>query len=174
MVRAFINTLDVEAGTDQFADVESWSRWAHQMGITGPASAAELSRAVHLREALRAGLLANHAREPLPEMTAAALTEAARGPGVHIAFTAEGLVLSCDRDGIAGLVLDVVNATDAALAGGVWSRLKICANDGCRWAFYDHSRSRTGRWCAMGVCGNRAKQSRWRDRQETSASPEPH
>ncbi|GGT04090.1 hypothetical protein GCM10010176_055360 [Nonomuraea spiralis] len=44
------------------------------------------------------------------------------------------------------------------------SRLKACANDECEWAFYHHSRSRTRRWCSMELCGNRAKQTRWRDR----------
>ncbi|MFC4899345.1 CGNR zinc finger domain-containing protein [Streptosporangium amethystogenes subsp. fukuiense] len=49
----------------------------------------------------------------------------------------------------------VVGATAAALADGTWARLKACANDGCRWAFHDHSRSRTGRWCSMRLRGNR-------------------
>ncbi|WP_221891064.1 CGNR zinc finger domain-containing protein [Microbispora sp. KK1-11] len=50
----------------------------------------------------------------------------------------------------------------AALADGTWARLKVCVNDDCQWAFYDNSRSRTGRWCSMRLCGNRAKQARWR------------
>jgi predicted RNA-binding Zn ribbon-like protein len=153
LVREFVNTLNVEAGTDQLADV------------AGPASAAELRRAVHLREALRVGLLANHDREPLPELTAAALTDAAQWPGVRAAFTAGGLRLTSNRGGITGLVVDVVNATADALADGTWSRLKVCVTDTCQWAFYDQSRSRTGRWCSMDICGNRAKQSRWRDKQ---------
>ena len=32
------------------------------------------------------------------------------------------------------------------------------------WAFYDHSRNRSGTWCEMGKCGNRAKARRWRER----------
>lgn len=45
-----------------------------------------------------------------------------------------------------------------------WTRLKVCVNDTCRWAFYDHSRARTGRWCSMQNCGNQAKQKNWRSR----------
>jgi predicted RNA-binding Zn ribbon-like protein len=171
LVREFVNTLNVEAGTDQLADVAGWQRWAQAMNVVGPASEVEIQRAVHLREALRAGLLANHDREPLPEVTAAALTEVAGWPGVRVAFTSGGLRLYSDRGGITGLVVDVTNATADALADGTWSRLKACVTDTCRWAFYDHSRSRTGRWCSMGICGNRAKQSRWRDRQEQTRRP---
>ncbi|WP_245775276.1 CGNR zinc finger domain-containing protein [Nonomuraea wenchangensis] len=39
--------------------------------------------------------------------------------------------------------------------------------DRCQWAFYDHSRSRTGRWCSMRVCGNRVEQARRRTGQTT-------
>lgn len=164
LVRRFVNTLNIEAGTDRLADVAAWKEWATATGITGPASAAELRRAVQLREALRLALLANHDREALPEATAAALTDAAQWPGARVAFTADGLRLSTDRGGIARLVVDVVNATTGAMADGTWPRLKACVTDNCRWAFYDYSRSRTGRWCAMGICGNRAKQSRWREK----------
>jgi predicted RNA-binding Zn ribbon-like protein len=166
LVRQFVNTLNMEAGTDRLADVAAWGEWAAAMGVTGPASGVELRRAVQLREALRVSLIANHDREALPEATAAALTDAAHWPGARVAFTTEGLRLTSDRGGIAGLVVDVVNATTGAIADGTWPRLKACVTDNCRWAFYDHSRSRTGRWCAMGICGNRAKQSRWRDKQE--------
>ena len=38
-----------------------------------------------------------------------------------------------------------------------FSRLKVCRNEGCRWAFYDTSRNRSGAWCSMAICGNRQK-----------------
>jgi predicted RNA-binding Zn ribbon-like protein len=59
----------------------------------------------------------------------------------------------------------VIDVTDAMTAG-TWPRLKVCANDTCRWAFYDHSRAGTGKWCSMRLCGNRAKQKAWRNRHE--------
>ncbi|MER7367820.1 CGNR zinc finger domain-containing protein [Nonomuraea wenchangensis] len=43
----------------------------------------------------------------------------------------------------------------------------LLVNDRCQWAFYDHSRSRTGRWCSMRVCGHRVEQARWRTGQAT-------
>jgi hypothetical protein len=37
-----------------------------------------------------------------------------------------------------------------------WQRLRLCAATDCRFAFYDASRNRTGIWCSMSTCGNRA------------------
>ncbi|MGW5154557.1 CGNR zinc finger domain-containing protein [Nonomuraea wenchangensis] len=168
-VRAFVNTRDVEAGTDRFADLTSWAGWAGEHGIRGATDAEALARAIDLRESLRQALLANHDRLPLPASTAAALTDAARRSGTAVTFTPEGVVLAghADDRGMDAVISRVLGATAAALADGTWARLKVCANDRCQWAFYDHSRSRTGRWCSMQICGNRVKQARWRTGQAT-------
>lgn len=47
-------------------------------------------------------------------------------------------------------------------AEGTWRRLKACRNEGCLWAFYDHSKNRSGSWCTMDVCGSRAKMRAYR------------
>jgi len=52
----------------------------------------------------------------------------------------------------------------AAISAGDTRRLRICANDGCRWVFQDTSRTRRRRWCSMASCGNRAKAARHRAR----------
>lgn len=41
-------------------------------------------------------------------------------------------------------------------------RIKICANDGCRWAFYDVTKGKTRRWCNTRTCGNRDRVRRAR------------
>jgi predicted RNA-binding Zn ribbon-like protein len=41
----------------------------------------------------------------------------------------------------------------------------VCANDECRWAFYDRSHSRRGAWCDMATCGNLIKNRNLRARQ---------
>jgi predicted RNA-binding Zn ribbon-like protein len=64
-------------------------------------------------------------------------------------------------DGALGRLLAIVAA---AQADGSWERLKACPWDTCRWAFYDHSKNRSGRWCSMEVCGNRAKVAAYRKR----------
>jgi len=53
---------------------------------------------------------------------------------------------------------------ERAQADGTWDRMKACAADTCRWAFYDHSRNRSRQWCDMAVCGNRAKARTYRKR----------
>src|SRR3712207_8580100 len=47
-------------------------------------------------------------------------------------------------------------------------RLKACPWDSCQWAFYDQSRNRSGVWCNMAVCGNRAKVAAHRSEEHTS------
>ncbi|WP_129667789.1 CGNR zinc finger domain-containing protein [Phytoactinopolyspora endophytica] len=56
-----------------------------------------------------------------------------------------------------------------AIASGQWSRLKACPD--CRWAFYDHTRNGSKRWCLMTAggpdgrsCGSIAKVRAYRDR----------
>jgi len=62
----------------------------------------------------------------------------------------------------------------AAISAGDTRRLRICANDGCRWVFQDTSRTRRRRWCSMASCGNRAKAARHRARRRRPAvSTEP-
>ncbi len=55
------------------------------------------------------------------------------------------------------------------LTGGNPERIRICANDTCRWVFYDTSRTGRRRWCDMATCGNRAKQARHRARAKDAA-----
>jgi predicted RNA-binding Zn ribbon-like protein len=54
------------------------------------------------------------------------------------------------------------------LASGNPDRLRVCANDMCRWVFYDESRAGQRRWCDMASCGNRAKAARHRARQKAA------
>jgi predicted RNA-binding Zn ribbon-like protein len=63
----------------------------------------------------------------------------------------------------------VVAAVYDAMHDGTWSRMKACRNDGCRWAFYDHSRNRSGAWCQMETCGTQAKMRTYRQRRAQRA-----
>jgi predicted RNA-binding Zn ribbon-like protein len=53
------------------------------------------------------------------------------------------------------------SAAEAVVAGSQ-SRIKICANNDCRWAFYDPTKAKTKRWCSDTTCGNRARVRRAR------------
>jgi predicted RNA-binding Zn ribbon-like protein len=65
--------------------------------------------------------------------------------------------------------LDQARATIAGsfahfLAAEGADRLRICANDACRYLFIDHSPAGRRRWCDMRTCGNQAKVARHRAR----------
>jgi predicted RNA-binding Zn ribbon-like protein len=65
--------------------------------------------------------------------------------------------------------LDQARATVASslaqfLADDAPSRLRVCANDGCRYLFIDRSPTGRRRWCDMRTCGNQAKVARHRAR----------
>jgi len=49
-----------------------------------------------------------------------------------------------------------------AIVAGPESRIRICANDECRWAFYDPTKAKTKRWCSDSTCDNRARVRRAR------------
>ena len=49
-------------------------------------------------------------------------------------------------------------------------RVRVCANDGCRWLFIDRSPAGRRRWCDMRTCGNRAKVARHRARAKASVA----
>lgn len=59
------------------------------------------------------------------------------------------------------------------LTAGHPERIRICANDRCRWVFYDTSRTGRRRWCDMSTCGNRAKAARHRARAKGSTDDAP-
>ncbi len=166
LVREFVNSRDVEAGTDQLQTPSGWSVWAgeHQLDQSR-VTAAELGRLVDLREALRAALIANHDGRAIPDEVADQLSQAGSWAELTVEFTGSGAVTVSRETGARGVAGQLLATVSMAMTDGTWSRLKACGNDLCRWAFYDHSRSRTGTWCSMEVCGNRAKQSRWRERQ---------
>ena len=54
-----------------------------------------------------------------------------------------------------------------AMEDDTWPRLKACREDTCQWAFYDHSKNRSGHWCSMEVCGSRHKARQYRERRKS-------
>lgn len=190
-LQAFVNTLDLEQGTDELATSTALETWLRQAGLTAPLAAqrsenpgpadepglAELALAVALREALR-GVLRSHlphrtaratgAAPPLDSAAdaAARLGEIAAGLRVRMTADSDGAVrvLPGDSGSRAALARLLLIAAEAATLG-TWTRLKVCSADDCQWAFYDRSPTRSGCWCSMQVCGSRAKSRAYRSRQ---------
>jgi predicted RNA-binding Zn ribbon-like protein len=165
LVQAFINThydLELEHGADLFATPEALAAWLRRNGLLSPgqtASAGDARRAVAVREALRAVALQNGAPDPARLQNAlVALDDAGRGPEVEVRFGEGGpRLVAAPARGVDGAIAAVLAITARAMIDGSWRRLKVCPGEQCGWAFYDHSRNQSGRWCSMAVCGGRAK-----------------
>jgi predicted RNA-binding Zn ribbon-like protein len=168
LVRQFVNTLDVESGTDELADAAQVAAWfaGHDLLDDGVRlKPADQRRAVAMREALRAMLLANNG-ESLPPDAVATLNSVAEASPLEARFDESGTIgVAARRDGVDGALGQLLAVVVQAVADDTWPRLKVCREDECRWAFYDHSRNRSGQWCVMAVCGNRNKARSYRERQ---------
>jgi predicted RNA-binding Zn ribbon-like protein len=166
LVQRFVNTVDLESRTDELSDPERVGAWLREAGLAGDAALDEADRlrVVAVREALRR-LLLSHNGVALDPDAVATLDAAARDAHVHVAFAPDGAArLEPARGGAEGAIGRLLAIVARAEAEGTWPRLKACAADTCLWAFYDRSRNRSRTWCAMSVCGNRAKARSYRAR----------
>ena len=167
LVRAFVNTQDVEEETEELADAAALGRWLAARGLAergARPSEADLGRALEVREALRALMLANGGHPPHPGAPAV-LDGAAPRSRIELRFAPEGgSFLEPAARGVDGALGRILALVAAAQSDGTWARLKACPERRCRWGFYDHTRNRSGVWCTMTVCGNRAKARAYRER----------
>jgi len=167
LVQAFVNTEDIDADVDRLSTPAELASWLEEQGLEGgPATnARDLTRVLTLRAALREALAANaHAHGPGEAGAAALLTLAGRDVPLRVAGSATGPVLKAAGTGIDAALGRILAAAVTAVADGTWPRLKVCRNDACRWAYWDTSRNRSGIWCTMAICGNRAKGRAFRQR----------
>jgi predicted RNA-binding Zn ribbon-like protein len=173
LVLAFLNTVDVEEGTDLLDDVRAWREWVEGRELGDPGCVDDVRCS---RDALRAAV--THASEP-PTGRQPAAPDAAEPPvaaaGALASLPAVRLEVTL-RDGVPALAAaDAVGKVLAAAVrlsvSGEWERVKICPADDCRWAFYDRSRNRSRSWCSMSVCGNREKARQFRQRLRGDPTP---
>jgi predicted RNA-binding Zn ribbon-like protein len=170
-VREFVNTWDKEDGEDSLSSSDALSRWLadHDLLESGAeVGEADLTRALKVREALRAQLMAHNGGERAPEAVET-LHEAARRAGVGLCFGPDGSTLAPEADGVDGAIGRLLMVVHEAEHDGTWERLKACPWDTCHWAFYDNTKNASGVWCTMEVCGNRAKAKAYRERHAHSS-----
>jgi predicted RNA-binding Zn ribbon-like protein len=170
-VRAFVNTIDIEDGTEQLESPDALARWLAAHGLASGetrATARDLAQARELREALRALLLAHTLGSPPPDDAHQTLERAARRAQVGLRFGDHGESwLEPEAAGVDGSLGTLLSIVHTARAEGTWQRLKACRQHTCEWAFFDHTKNRSGAWCNMAVCGNRAKARSYRERRES-------
>jgi len=179
LVQSFVNTRDLLKRVDLLADPGPATAWLRQTGLLGPGATAgvgELRLAREFRESLRV-MLAGNGPGPAPAPSelgpVQAAARAARprlsvGPGGQVEL-APGT-----GDRLAGGLTRLLLVIRDAQHDGTWSRLKLCGNPDCLWAFYDRSHSRRGAWCDMASCGNLIKNRNLRARRAVRASAGPH
>lgn len=158
LVLDFLNTVDVERGTDVLRSATGWHEWAHAHELTaGPVDAAARARRM-LREAAGA---------PAADAATAAGTDpqdTAREPRIPVDVAFQLSSSAAPQLVAEDAVSAVFTAAMRLSVLGDWRRIKICPAHDCLWAFYDESRNRSRTWCSMQVCGNRVKARAFRER----------
>jgi predicted RNA-binding Zn ribbon-like protein len=181
VVQDFVNTASHIHGSDTLETPAQTSVELATLGlITGGDHIEETDRQrlVAFREALR-GLLLTHNSNANNEAdlraSAKALDDIVGAVPMRVRFSPNGRPTlqpsaeSTPVDQAIGCMLAVMAASQVE---GKWQRLKTCRNDACRWAFFDASRNRSGRWCDMNVCGVRNKMRTYRERRRSAAHPD--
>lgn len=165
-IQGLVNTYSFEDDQELLGDPDAAGSWLTGSGlIEGGAdvSADDFRELIDFREILRALLEANLTGEPDAE-AARELGRLASRHAVKFGVGDQGEV-GLDLEPAAGvddMICQFVGIIGQAQDRGWWQRLKVCAADDCRWAFYDSSKNRGGTWCRMEVCGNRTKNRRYR------------
>ena len=186
----FLNTLELEDGAlvERLTSLDTAARWLADaavvpdatpilaLGRTAPARDAALQRIIGTRTALRdvAHAVAHEVAPP-----ADAIAEVNRALGarerIQLVAAADGVRLGHSHvgDPIDDVLARIAEPIVREIGDGHDDRIRICANDTCRWIFFDESRAGRRRWCDMATCGNRAKARRHRERvrESTEAAP---
>jgi predicted RNA-binding Zn ribbon-like protein len=166
LLSAFVNTHDLEEGTDAISAPEQLAAWIpERTGEYVPEPDPEdLRRLLGLRESLRAVLRANNGGEA-GERELGPMREAADRSRYRLSISADGhLGLEPARTDLSGFEARLLLAIERLQAHGAWPRLKACPSEDCQWAFFDTTRNRSRTWCSMEECGNREKTRRYRAR----------
>jgi predicted RNA-binding Zn ribbon-like protein len=173
LVRSFVNTLEADAGIDELSTPAALSHWLAEHELLEPRqelTESDRERVVSFREGLRALMLANNGA-PLSREAIESLNAAGSGAPLALRFSGDGRAeLAPVSDGVGFALARLAAIVSGAMSEGTWPRLKACRADDCQWAFYDRSRNRSGTWCDMADCGNRAKVRRYRERRAGRSS----
>ena len=173
VVQDFLNATDLEEGRDDFADLDGLRAWLVQRDLAAldlPLREGDRRRLVALREALR-DMIEGRDHDGIDPEAVRVIDDAAADATVRITLGRDGAAtMTPAAAGLDGFVARLLADIATAQVDGTWQRLKICPRDVCRWAFYDSSKNRSGRWCTMAICGSRTKSARLRSRRSAGAT----
>lgn len=174
MVQAFVNTRDLYHDREHLPNADSLQGWMRRAGLadsTVSASGGDFEIAIELRDALRELLAPKNPENPVEYSSrdVGELNRLAASLTMKVSFGDDGQVqVARPASSVKGALGTLLGLVLYAEASGSWSRLRACANPGCRWVFYDASKNRVGSWCRMSSCGNQAKSRAHRERIRTS------
>jgi CGNR zinc finger len=171
LVRAFLSVHDHVYATrdpDLPPSTETIAWWLRGRGLIADESPeeADLRLAADVLEALRSRVRENLGAERDPAAIRT-LDDAARASGLSVRFGAEGLAPT--TEGVRGAIGRILAVAFVSELDGTWSRFKMCSSPDCRSVFWDRSKNRSGRWCTMKDCGNRAKVRAYRERERSTS-----
>jgi predicted RNA-binding Zn ribbon-like protein len=168
LVRTFVNTRDVEEGSDALSRPEDLRDWLAERGLIdrdAPVDERDVDLALSVREALRALLLCNNEGCDPDQAAVLTLNEAAATARLTVRFHTDGSAhLEPTAGGVPGALGHLLANVYGGGREGSWERLKACRNDTCQWAFFDESKNRSRHWCSMDVCGSQSKARAYRRR----------
>lgn len=174
LVRNFLNTYDAQKNVDAIATPAALTAWLKENDLIDRKAKigvgqGEVSYAQRVREDIRALAQRNNGLDC--DCPTAELEAASRRSGYRMELDpATGTcALRAEADGLDGALGRILAAVHAAMLERTWSRLKACADETCRWAYFDHSKNGCSRWCSPDTCGNRSKVKRFRERHAQNA-----
>jgi predicted RNA-binding Zn ribbon-like protein len=175
VIQRLVNTRNSLNGYDLLEDLPTARAWlavVQPRVLSGQANSrrqlteSDLDRLRELREALRSLLLAHASGQTPGADIVARLRSLGANSHLRVDFDPLGtpvLTIRNDHD-VVGSQVDAAFAALVAVQPDQLRRLKACVNPACGWVFYDTSRSRSGTWCVMEVCGARHKMAQYRHR----------
>jgi predicted RNA-binding Zn ribbon-like protein len=160
----FLNSHNFDEHVDDWFETPAlFERWLSEQNVAESGLIEVHPEDVELARDVRDAL--NALIDDPSDRNALQLDAIARRLPLHARFSETGSHLEAAQTGIPGLTARVIAIAHDAMHDGTWSRLSRCHNDACRWAFIDHSKNHSRRWCDMKTCGTQAKSRAYRARQ---------
>lgn len=184
----FVNTLEHERGrllerlpsmsaaldwlgAHDLLHVEAHDELADRFRGDEEGSQRALARVHRVRAAMRELADASVERRPPEGRALDRINRILRTPySYYLVPSPDGVSLDHRHEGdpVEGALARLAESIAREVSQGHPERLRICANDECRWVFNDTSPTGRRKWCDMTTCGNRAKAARHRERQRAT------
>jgi predicted RNA-binding Zn ribbon-like protein len=176
----FLNTLDLDDGVliEHFSEPDDAGTWFVDHALVHPEARrhwtrSDLDQVRTVRGALRDVVEAVVEHRP-PQSGSVDLVnstlEARRPSRLELDGSAVRIGHRHAETPVNDALAVIAEAIVDELASGRPERFRVCANDSCRWTFFDSSPTGRRRWCDMATCGNRAKAARHRAKARAAAN----